>query len=342
VSARAEAPGRGSGRPGSGHLVVTGAAGFIGSLLAEALLDLGHEVVGIDAFTAYYPASEKRANLAALQRRDGFTLVEGDLCELQLDGWLEDAAAVFHQAAQPGVRSSWGADFPVYVAHNVVATQRLLEACVRSGVPRLVAASSSSVYGDAPTYPTTEESVTRPVSPYGVTKLAAEHLCLAYAQPAVSRMAVATLRYFTVYGPRQRPDMGFRRFLEAAYAGRPLTVYGDGEQTRDFTFVTDAVRANLLAMTAPVRAEAINVGGGRRVSLNEVLDTIGQVTGRRLRIERRPARPGDARHTAADGTRAEALLGYRPGMDLADGLAAEAAWVAERQGAAIGQGQVIG
>jgi nucleoside-diphosphate-sugar epimerase len=342
VSARAEAPGRGSGRPGSGHLVVTGAAGFIGSLLAEALLDLGHEVVGIDAFTAYYPASEKRANLAALQRRDGFTLVEGDLCELPLDGWLEGAAVVFHQAAQPGVRSSWGADFPVYVAHNVVATQRLLEACVRSGVPRLVAASSSSVYGDAPTYPTTEESVTRPVSPYGVTKLAAEHLCLAYAQPAVSRMAVATLRYFTVYGPRQRPDMGFRRFLEAAYAGRPLTVYGDGEQTRDFTFVTDAVRANLLAMTAPVRAEAINVGGGRRVGLNEVLDTIGQVTGRRLRIERRPARPGDARHTAADGTRAEALLGYRPGVDLADGLAAEAAWVAERQGAAIGQGQVIG
>jgi UDP-glucuronate 4-epimerase len=341
MTASAEAPGRGSARRAPGHVVVTGAAGFIGSLLAEALLNLGHEVVGIDAFTPYYPTGEKRANLAALQRRDGFTLVEGDLCELPLDGWLEQAAVVFHQAAQPGVRSSWGADFSVYVAHNVLATQRLLEACVRTGVPRLVAASSSSVYGDAATYPTTEESVTRPVSPYGVTKLAAEHLCLAYAQPAVSGMAVATLRYFTVYGPRQRPDMGFRRFLEAAFAGRPLTVYGDGEQTRDFTFVMDAVRANLLAMTAPVRAEAINVGGGHRVSLNEVLDTIGQVTGRRLRIERRPARPGDARHTAADGTRAEALLGYRPGVDLADGLAAEAAWVAERLGAAIGQGQVI-
>ena len=325
----------------TGHMVVTGAAGFIGSSLAEALLDRGHEVVGIDAFTPYYPPSEKRANLAGLQRRDGFTLVEGDLCELPLEGSLRGAAVVFHQAAQPGVRGSWGADFSVYVAHNVLATQRLLEACVRVGVPRLVAASSSSVYGDAPSYPTTEESVTRPVSPYGVTKLAAEHLCLAYAQPAVSRMAVATLRYFTVYGPRQRPDMGIRRFLEAALAGRPLTVFGDGEQTRDFTFVADAVRANLLAMTAPVRAEAVNVGGGRRVTLNEVLDAIGQATGRRLRIEWHPAGPGDARHTAADGTRAEALLGYRPRVDLATGLAAEAAWVAERLGVAAGQGQVI-
>jgi UDP-glucose 4-epimerase len=330
----------GSGRAGPGHTVVTGVAGFIGSFLAEALLDRGHEVVGIDAFTPYYAPSQKRANLAGLQRRVGFTLVEGDLCELPLEGWLQGAAVVFHQAAQPGVRHSWGADFSSYVAHNVLATQRLLEACVRAGVPRLVAASSSSVYGDAPSYPTTEESVTRPVSPYGVTKLAAEHLCLAYAQPAVSRMAVATLRYFTVYGPRQRPDMGFRRFLEAAFAGRPLTVYGDGEQTRDFTFVADAVRANLLAMTAPVRAEAVNVGGGRRVTLNEVLDAIGQAIGRRLRIEWHPARPGDARHTAADGTRAEALLGYRPRVDLATGLRAEAAWVAERLGVAVGQGQV--
>jgi UDP-glucuronate 4-epimerase len=340
MTANATSAERGSRRPGPGHMVVTGTAGFIGSFLAEALLDQGHQVVGIDAFTSSYPQSEKRTNLAGLLRRDGFTLVEGDLCELPLEGWLQDAAVVFHQAAQPGVRDSWGADFSIYVAHNVLATQRLLEACARAGVPRLVAASSSSVYGDAPRYPTTEESVTRPVSPYGVTKLAAEHLCLAYAQPAVSQMAVATLRYFTVYGPRQRPDMGFRRFLEAAFAGRPLTVYGDGAQTRDFTFVADAVRANLLAMTAPVRAEAINIGGGRRVALNEVLDTIGQVTGRRLRIERHPARPGDARHTAADGTRAEALLGYRPAVDLATGLVAEAAWVAERLGAAIGQGQV--
>jgi nucleoside-diphosphate-sugar epimerase len=199
---------------------------------------------------------------------------------------------------------------------------------VRSGVPRLVAASSSSVYGDAPTYPTTEASITRPVSPYGVTKLASEHLCLAYAQLGTSAMTVATLRYFTVYGPRQRPDMAFRRFFEAAYSGQPITVYGDGEQTRDFTFVDDAVRANLLAMSAPFQAEAVNVGGGRRVTLNEVLDLIGRITGRRLRIIRAPSQPGDARHTGADGARAEALLGYRPEVDLETGLEQEGAWVA--------------
>ena len=323
-------------RPDPGHVVVTGVAGFIGSFLAEALLERGHEVVGIDAFTPYYPSREKRANLVGLRRRPEFWLVEDDLTRMELDAWLDGASVVFHQAAQPGVRSSWGADFPTYVTNNVLATQRLLEACVRAGVPRVIAASSSSVYGDAPTYPTTEASTTRPVSPYGVTKLAAEHLCLAYAQTTVSSMAVATLRYFTVYGPRQRPDMGFRRFLEAAMERRPIVIYGDGQQTRDFTFVSDAVRANLLAMTAPIRADAINVGGGRRITLQEAIETIGQVTGRRLRIERRPARPGDARHTGADGTRAEALLGYRPETDLADGLAAQVAWVSRRQRAATG------
>ncbi|HEX8857781.1 MAG TPA: NAD-dependent epimerase/dehydratase family protein [Actinomycetes bacterium] len=311
-----------------GRVVVTGAAGFIGSHLAGALLDLGYEVIGIDAFTASYAQADKRGNAAMLEARPGFRLIEGDLSTMELDPLLAGAGTVFHQAAQAGVRSSWGLDFDVYVRDNVIATQRLLEACVRSGVPRLVAASSSSVYGDAPTYPTTEASITRPVSPYGVTKLASEHLCLAYAQLGTSAMTVATLRYFTVYGPRQRPDMAFRRFFEAAYTGRPITVYGDGEQTRDFTFVDDAVRANLLAMSAPFQAEAVNVGGGRRVTLNEVLDLIGRITGRRLRIVRAPSQPGDARHTGADGARAEALLGYRPEVDLETGLEREGAWVA--------------
>jgi UDP-glucuronate 4-epimerase len=319
------------GRSG-GHVVVTGVAGFIGSHLAEALLDRGHEVVGIDCFTPAYPPADKRRNLIRLLPHPAFRLVEGDLVTLALDAWLEGAAVVFHQAAQPGVRASWGRDFAVYVHHNILGTQSLLEAIARTGVPRLVAASSSSVYGDAPVYPTTEESITRPVSPYGVTKLASEHLCLAYARPGIADVSVATLRYFTVYGSRQRPDMAFRRFLEAAYAGQPIVVYGDGEQTRDFTHVDDAVRANLLAMSAPIQAEAINVGGGRRVSLNEVLDLIGACTGRRLRIDRAPAQAGDARHTGADGTRAEVLLGYRPDVGLEDGLADEAAWVAgERQ-----------
>jgi UDP-glucose 4-epimerase len=318
------------------RVVVTGAAGFIGSHLSEALLDDGFEVTGIDAFTASYAQAHKRANAAALLGRPGFDLVEGDLSTMDLDSVLDGVEVVFHQAAQAGVRASWGLDFDVYVRDNVIATQRLLEACVRRNVARLVAASSSSVYGDAPTYPTTEASITRPVSPYGVTKLASEHLCLAYAQLSGSTLTVATLRYFTVYGPRQRPDMAFRRFLQAAYAGEPITVYGDGEQTRDFTFVGDAVRANLLAMTAPFRAEPVNVGGGRRVSLNEVLDLIGRITGRRVRVVRLERQAGDARHTGADGARAEALLGYKPEVDLETGLAREAAWVANLVGAGTG------
>ena len=315
----------------TGHIVVTGVAGFVGSHLAEALLTEGHEVIGVDAFTPYYSPGEKRANLAVVMGHRRFRLVEGDLSTMRLNDVLPGARAVFHQAAQPGVRASWGPDFDTYVRHNVVATQRLLEECVRAEVPRLIVASSSSVYGDAPVYPTTEQTLTRPVSPYGVTKLAAEHLCLAYAQPSVSSMRVAALRYFTVYGPRQRPDMGFRRFLEAAYADLPITVYGDGEQTRDFTYVADVVRANLLAMTAPIRADVINVGGGKRVSLKEVLNLVGQVTGRRLRIKKIPAQAGDARHTGADGTLAETLLGFRPEVDLTTGLAAEAAWMADRR-----------
>jgi nucleoside-diphosphate-sugar epimerase len=238
---------------------------------------------------------------------------------------------VFHLAARPGVRASFGPGFSGYLHDNVLATQRLLEACVRAGVPRLIFASSSSVYGDAPSYPTNEESRTRPVSPYGVTKLAAEQLCQAYARLRSPAVQVAMLRYFTVYGPRQRPDMAIRRFIEAALAGRPIVLYGDGEQTRDFTYVEDIIRANLLAMAAPIRAQVINIGGGRRITLNETLDLIGQTTGRRLHIDRRSASPGDVRHTGADGTRAEALLGYRPQTELAAGLAAQAAWMVERQ-----------
>jgi UDP-glucuronate 4-epimerase len=327
-----------SNRPTQDHVVVTGVAGFIGSHLAEALLARGYRVLGVDAFTDNYASTDKWDNLRGLLEQPGFQLLEADLAHVDLEARLRGAAAVFHQAAQPGVRTSWGHGFASYLHHNVLATQRLLEGCIRAEVPRLVVASSSSVYGDAPSYPTTEESRTRPLSPYGVTKLASEHLCLAYAQAAATTSSIAILRYFTVYGPRQRPDMGFRRFLEAAWTDRPVVLYGDGEQSRDFTYVDDVVRANLLAMTAPVHAEAINIGGGRRVTLNEVVGLIGEAAGRPLRIQRRPAQPGDVRHTGADGTRAEALLGYRAQTDLAAGLAAQAEWIARRYRLAAGRG----
>ncbi len=313
----------------SGHdVVVTGVAGFIGSHLAEALLATGRRVMGIDCFTPYYAISEKRENLRGLLHRPEFTFVEGDIAALRLEHLLTGVEAVIHEAARPGVQASW-ADFDTYAKHNVLATQRLLEACARTDVRRLVVASSSSVYGDAPTYPSLEEGPTIPVSPYGVTKLAAEHLCRAYAKAAVSDLSILMLRYFTVYGPRQRPDMAFRRFLSAAFAGTPITVFGDGEQTREFTYVADAVRASLLALTAPVRVEAINVGGGRRVTLNEVLDLVGRITGRPIAIHRAPARRGDALHTGADGKKAAVLLHYLPEVSLEDGLARQAAWQAE-------------
>lgn len=315
-----------------GRVVVTGAAGFIGSHLAEALVARGHEVVGIDALTPSYDPGRKRDNLACLLELPRFRFVEGDLAHMELDSWLERVDVVFHQAAQPGVRASWGDDFELYVHHNVLATQRILDACQRSCMPRLVVASSSSVYGAAPTHPTSEDTVTRPLSPYGVTKLAAEHLCLAYARQAATALEVAILRYFTVYGPRQRPDMGLQRFIEAAYAGHPITVYGDGDQTRDFTFVSDVVQANILAMTAPLDGEPMNIAGGHRVSLNHTLEQVGRITGRHLDIIHAPPQAGDVLHTGADRSRASAILGYRPQVGFEEGLAAQVAWVATRRG----------
>jgi nucleoside-diphosphate-sugar epimerase len=315
----------------SGRMLVTGAAGFIGAHVTRSLLDLGHEVTGVDAFTPYYDPARKRANVAGLLGRPGFTMVDGDLTTLRLDRLtrlLAGAAAVVHEAGQPGVSASWGRSFPAYLRHNVLATQRLLEACVRAGVPRLVLASSSSVYGDAPTYPTTESAATAPVSPYGVTKLAAEQLCLAYTRVPLATLSVVALRYFTVYGPGQRPDMAFSRFIAAARAGLPITVYGDGEQRRDVTHVADAVRATVAAIGLAEANTVINVGGGRPVTVNQVLELVGRITGRPLEVVHVPARPGDARHTGADGTRAEALLDWRARVDLATGLADQAAWMA--------------
>jgi UDP-glucose 4-epimerase len=306
--------------------LVTGTAGFIGSHLAEQLLERGAEVTGIDCFTDYYPRAVKEANLAALRGRPRFSFVEVPLQNADLERLLDGVTHVFHLAAQAGVRKSWGRDFRVYTVNNIEATQVLLEALVGRPLEKLVYASSSSVYGDDTPIPMREDAVPKPLSPYGVTKLAAEQLCHLYS---VNHGVPATsVRYFTVYGPRQRPDMGFHRFLAAALHDRPLTVYGDGEQTRDFTYVADAVAATLAASERGVPGRAYNIGGGARVSVNEVLDTIGRITGRPLRIDRGPAQKGDMRDTYADTALARADLGFAPTVPVAEGLAEEYRWLA--------------
>jgi nucleoside-diphosphate-sugar epimerase len=305
---------------------VTGAAGFIASHLSGQLLDRGAEVIGIDCFADYYPRPIKEANLDALRSRPGFSFVESTIQGADLDRLLDGVTHVFHLAAQAGVRKSWGHDFQVYTTNNIQATQVLLEACVGKPLHRLVYASSSSVYGDVATIPMREDAVPRPLSPYGVTKLAAEHLCHLYS--ANHGVPATSVRYFTVYGPRQRPDMAFNRFLKAARRGDPIAVFGDGGQTRDFTFVTDAVAGTIAAGERGVPGRAYNLGGGSRVSLNEVLDIIGRVTGQPLHIERGPAQKGDVRDTYADTSLARTDLGFQPTVSLADGLAEEYRWLA--------------
>jgi nucleoside-diphosphate-sugar epimerase len=305
--------------------LVTGAAGFIGSHLTATLLDRGWEVTGIDCFTDYYPREMKRANVDVNAGRPGFQFIEGTLQSADLDALLENTTHVFHLAAQAGVRKSWGRDFRTYTDHNVDASQRLLEACVGRPLHRLVYASSSSVYGDHVPIPMREDALPQPLSPYGVTKLAAEQLChLYYANYGVPTEA---MRYFTVYGPRQRPDMAFHRFIKAALKDEPIALYGDGEQTRDFTFVSDAVAATIAAGERGVPGRAYNVGGGSRVSMNHVLEIIGRIAGKRLDVRREPAQKGDMRDTYADTTLARTDLGFAPRVSLEEGIEAEYRWL---------------
>jgi UDP-glucose 4-epimerase len=307
------------------NVLVTGAAGFIGSHLCGRLLDRGTRVTGLDCFTDYYPRPIKEANVATLTGRPGFSFVETTIQGADLARLLDGVTHVFHLAAQAGVRKSWGRDFQVYTVNNIEATQVLLEACVGRPIDRLVYASSSSVYGDRATIPMREDALPQPVSPYGVTKLAAEQLCHLYV---VNHGVPATsMRYFTVYGPRQRPDMGFHKFLRAVLQGKPISVFGDGEQTRDFTYVDDAVSATIAASERGVPGRAYNIGGGSRVTVNQIVEMIGQVTGRAVRVERGPAQKGDMRDTYADTSLARADLGFSPSVSLLDGLAAEARWL---------------
>lgn len=305
------------------HALVTGAAGFIGSTLTDRLLADGVRVTGVDLFTDYYDPAIKRRNLEGALRHPGFTLLEIDLGADDLTT-LPEVDVVFHQAAQPGVRASWGREFAAYTHHNVLATQRLLERYRGSRLERFVYASSSSVYGDAETFPTPETLVPRPFSPYGVTKLAGEHLALLYGRNF--GLPVTALRYFTVYGPRQRPDMAFHRFCRALLRGEPITVYGDGRQSRDFTYIADAVEANVRAWHRAAPQSVYNIGGGSQVEVVQAIAKLEAALGVKAVLQHEPLPPGDPARTRADASRLAADLGYSTTVGIDEGLAAEAEW----------------
>jgi UDP-glucuronate 4-epimerase len=288
----------------------------------DALLAQGHRVRGVDSFSDYYARELKERNLEQALRSPDFDLVEADVATADLGPLLDGIEGVFHLAAQPGVRGSWGDAFAVYLHDNVLATQALLEHLARRDI-RLVFASSSSIYGNTPHSPTSEQAPPAPISPYGVTKLTCEHLVQAY-EPLGLRCV--TLRYFTVFGPRQRPDMALSRLLSKAVQGDVFTLYGTGEQSRDFTYVSDAVSATILAMQAPAGA-TYNVGGGNAATLAEVVKMVEEATGTALRVEYRPAASGDVDRTAADTRRLREELGWRPAVRLPEGLRNQLAWV---------------
>jgi nucleoside-diphosphate-sugar epimerase len=305
--------------------LVTGAAGFIGSHLCEALLDAGHDVVGLDAFIPYYPRTVKEYNLAGALGQPRFRFQALDLRQDSLDEVTAGAEVVFHLAAMPGLPRSW-TDFSLYESCNVLATQRLLEALVRRGnVPRLIYGSTSSAYGK---FASGDETLpTRPISPYGVTKLAAEHLCRAYAD--AQGLPVVILRYFSVYGPRQRPDMGYYRFIRALLTGDPVTVTGDGQQVRGNTYVSDCVAATIAAVRANP-GEIYNVGGGEAATVWDILKRLEALAGRPSNVKREPARPGDQRYTFADTSRLRGHLGWEPRVGLDEGLRRQWEWQASQ------------
>ena len=311
------------------NCLVTGCAGFIGSHLTESLLADGHRVVGVDCFNANYGRPEKLANLAVAREWDDFEFVPIDLSRGDLGDLVAEAETIFHLAAEPGVRPSWGERFEAYVRNNVLATQLLLDAMRPWPGRRLVYASSSSIYGDAESFPTREDATPSPMSPYGATKLGGEHLCRLYAGNFGVESAI--LRYFTVYGPRQRPDMAFNLFCRAAIERRPIEVFGDGTQTRDFSFVADVVAATRAAGSVPAAAgETFNVGGGSQIALRDALGLIEEFAGWPLEVSYGERRSGDVADTAADTARARQLLGYRPAVGFAEGLRAEFDWLRER------------
>lgn len=301
--------------------LVTGCAGFIGSSLVDRLLRDGYEVIGIDRFSDYYARDLKERNLSSAMKHPRFALLEEDI--LDMDDF-PPVDYVFHLAAQAGVRASWGKSFEVYTRDNILATQRLLEFYKSRKIRKFVYSSSSSVYGDVE-LPMREDRMVQPVSPYGVTKLAAEHLCSLYWKnhgvPTVS------LRYFTVYGPRQRPDMGINKFVRAILNGETIAIYGDGTQTRDFTYIDDVVEANVLAATSDVRGEVFNIGGGNRISVNDLIAAIEAATGKSAAVEHSAEQKGDVKDTRADTRKAAEFLGWHARTGIARGLERYVDWI---------------
>jgi len=309
--------------------LLTGAAGFIGSHVAGQLLADGIPVTGIDSFSTHYQRALKELNLVELRENPDFTLIDCDLVDAPLDELLEGVDVVFHLAARPGVRDSW-VDFPDYLHNNVAATKALLDACV--GRPlRLVYASSSSVYGNSVSLPVTEDETRHPISPYGATKVMCEVMANAYA--AAHGLEAVGLRYFTVYGPRQRPDMGLARFIEAAVAGQPLRIYGDGRQLRDFTYVGDAVAGTIAAAQSEASGRIYNIASNRPQELLAVVRQLGEILGRELDLVFEETKLGDVRDTWGDTARAAAELGYKAIVPLRDGLAAQAEEASRRRAA---------
>jgi nucleoside-diphosphate-sugar epimerase len=307
------------------HFLVTGCAGFIGSHLCERLLAEGHSVTGVDALTDFYDPQLKRRNLAPLLASERFRFVHREVSDTEESLW-QDAEVIFHLAARPGVRTSWGPEFEIYVRYNILSTQYLLECASRSpALKRMVIASSSSIYGNTPAERVPEDQPKNPISPYGVTKLAAEHLCWAYA--AQSGVPVVALRLFTVYGPRQRPDMAFQRLIHAALTRSKFVLYGDGEQRRDFTYVQDVVEAFLLAANSSAAGQAFNIAGGGIVSMNEAVSLVEHLAGVKIDVERVRPQTGDVWHTGADLSKSWDILGYTPQVNLREGLKAQVDYV---------------
>lgn len=306
-------------------VLLTGVSGFIGSHLAERLLREGYRVRGVDSFLDYYPRSVKENNIKGLNGKQGFEFIEADLLTLDLGNLLTGVEAVFHQAAIAGVRASWGGNFDEYVRNNILGTQLLLEACKDKELKKFIYASSSSVYGDADELPIKETTPVKPVSPYGVSKLSGEQLAYLYFKGY--GVPVVSLRYFTVYGPRQRPDMAFHKFLKAVMLGEEIEVYGTGKQTRDFTFITDSVEANVGAFLKGVPGEAYNIGGGSRIQLIDCIRLIEEISGKEAKLRYGESQRGDAVNTYADIGKAVRDFQYSPKVGIDEGLAEHYRWL---------------